>query len=250
MAPKVTIKPGKEALIRDVLSTQFGREVRFIRRTGQIGLVVLTPGIKISKVSLEPRSNNSTVYILSLGPASTTTTENLPRRPGTEALPLGAAKAVMRFTNPKANLNDAVRVQCEVAAMTLARDALQGLDTPLVPRVYGWSSASADKEGWTLMEFMPGTPLDFTVFRKLSSDAKKDILDQIARAFKYIQQCEFPASVKGYGGLSFAEDGSITLGPTPIHGATRRCETYHELYTEYANHPPTENSPITGRESS
>ena len=82
------------------------------------------------------------------------------------------------------------------------------------------------------MEFMPGAPLEAAVFERFDHDVKRGILEQIARVFKLIQQCELPASVKGYGGLRFAKDGSIVVGPTPIHGATGPCETYYDLYSE------------------
>lgn len=83
------------------------------------------------------------------------------------------------------------------------------------------------------MEFISGTPLSVAEFKKLDSDAKKTVLDQVAEIPKLLQQYQLPASVKGYGGLGFAEDGSIDVGPTPIYGATKHCETYHELYIQY-----------------
>lgn len=158
-----------------------------------------------------------------------------PSLPGTQALPPDATKVVVRFTNPDANLNDSVRIESEVAAMELARNALKSLDTPIVPRVYAWKAASENQEGWTLMEHMPGIRLEHTMFKKMKPDAKKEILEQIAAIFKQIQQCNLPGSAQGYGGLRFSDGGNITLGPTPIYGATKPCETYHELYTEYLN---------------
>lgn len=141
----------------------------------------------------------------------------------------------MRFTDPDANLNDAVVVQSEVASMSLARDALASLGTPLVPRVYSWKAATAEEAGWILMEFLPGTPITVEAFGKMNEDSKRGILKQIARIFKLIQQYELPASVKGYGGLGFADDGSIVVGPTPIYGATGACDTYHQLYHQYVH---------------
>ena len=137
----------------------------------------------------------------------------------------------MRFTNPDSNLNDAVRIESEVASMALARDALKSLDKSLIPAVYQWDSASGGT-GWVLMEYMPGSPLQAAAFQKLDHEGKKNILAEIAQILNLIQQYKLPPSVVGYGGLNFAEDGSITVGPTPIYSATKRCETYHDLYNE------------------
>ncbi|AEO63735.1 uncharacterized protein THITE_2058678, partial [Thermothielavioides terrestris NRRL 8126] len=158
-------------------------------------------------------------------------------QPATEPLPLSATKVVVRFPDPRANLNDAVRVENEVAAMVLAHDALKPLGRSIVPAVYGWSSAAAGGTGWVLMECMPGTRLDLAGFKKLGRDAKKAVLGEIARVLRLLQQYKLPASVEGYGGLGFAEDGTIAVGPTAIYGATKRCETYHELYTECVSSP-------------
>ena len=187
-------------------------------------------------ISLHPGSNNTKIYIVSLAPATGggADSKEQDRPPGTQALPLSVTKAIMRIPDPGANLNSAVRVENEVAATALAREALKPLNKQLVPDIYGWGSAAAGETGWVLMEFMPGTPLSAAEFKKLDSKPKKAVLDQMAEILNLLQQYEFPASVEGYGGLGFAEDGSITVGPTPIHGATRRCKTYHELYTEYA----------------
>lgn len=138
----------------------------------------------------------------------------------------------MRFTDPDANLNNVVLVQSEVASMTLARNALDSLSTHIVPHVYDWKDATADEPGWILLEFLPGEPLELGAFKKLDRVAKQNILRQVALVFKSLQQYEVPASVKGYGGLGFAEDGSIVVGPTPIHGATQACDTYHQLYEQ------------------
>ena len=141
----------------------------------------------------------------------------------------------MRFTNPDAILNDTVLVESAVASMMLAREALSSLPANLVPHIYGWSPARSGSTGWVLIEFMPGSHIDEDELNKLNHASKKVILTQIAQVCKLVQQYELPASMKGYGGLGFAEDGSVVVGPTPIHGATRRCEDYYELYNEYVD---------------
>lgn len=164
--------------------------------------------------------------------------KNLALQPGTDTLPITITKAVIRFTNPDSNLNNTVRVESEVASIKLTRDAIAPLGKSIVPQVYRWNSA-ANGNGWVLMEHMSGIPLQVAVFQKLDDDAKKKILSQIGQILKLIQEYKLPPSVVGYGGLSFAEDGNVVVGPTPIHGATKRCETYHELYTEYVVRLPS-----------
>ncbi|KAH8682091.1 hypothetical protein BX600DRAFT_505710 [Xylariales sp. PMI_506] len=176
-----------------------------------------------------------TVYILSMGPptAGVLLPDPASRLPGVDNLPPTTTGLVFRFTDPDAVLNDAVLVQSEVASMILAREALSPLETPLVPRVYGWKAASADDPGWIIMELMPGAALEVGALEKMGRKDKGYVMRQIAQVVKLIQDYELPPSVKGYGGLGFAEDGSIVTGPTPIHGATGSCETYHQLYTQY-----------------
>lgn len=116
--------------------------------------------------------------------------------------------------------------------MSLARQALASMNEPLIPDVYGWSSAT-DGLGWVLMQFMPGSPMPDKTFNQMDQYAKGTILKQIAQVLKCFQEYELPSSVTGYGGLGFDDDGSIINGPTSIHGATSACETYHELYSQY-----------------
>ncbi|KAH8897883.1 hypothetical protein GQ53DRAFT_818138 [Thozetella sp. PMI_491] len=74
-------------------------------------------------------------------------------------------------------------------------------------------------------------------WEKMNAATKMDILAQISQTFKLIQDCKLPVSVKGYGGLGFANDGSIVVSPTPINGATGACDAYHELYTQRVDLP-------------
>lgn len=156
------------------------------------------------------------------------------RLPGTDPLPVDAIQVVIRFTDAGDCLNGAVQVQNEVAALVLMRNAFSSLDAPVAPRVYGWRPVDikAGSPGWILEEHMPGVPLDDDIFRELHSAAKQSIVSDIATIFRLIQQYELPASVVGYGGLDFADDGKIITGPTAIHGATKACTTYYELYNE------------------
>ncbi|KAF4834451.1 hypothetical protein CGCTS75_v003200 [Colletotrichum tropicale] len=136
----------------------------------------------------------------------------------------------MRFSDPASMLNEQIRVQNEVAVMSLAREALKHHDPSLVPEVYGWRPFS-EGVGWTLIEFKQGVPLG-DKFPTLDSEKKRDLLRQIAQVFKHIQQYKPPESARTFGGLNLGPDGSLTGGPTPIAGGGP-CATLSDLYQEY-----------------
>ena len=71
------------------------------------------------------------------------------RQPGTHDVPHGLSVFVIRLANPVSGCNDTVRVENEVAALSLARDALGSELSHLVHRVFGWGSAK-DRQGWIL----------------------------------------------------------------------------------------------------
>ncbi|KAI8236909.1 hypothetical protein K4K54_001710 [Colletotrichum sp. SAR 10_86] len=111
-------------------------------------------------------------------------------------------------------LNENIRVQNEVAVMSLAREALKQHDPSL-----------------TLIEFKQGVPLG-DKFPTLESEKKRDVLQQIAQVFKHIQKHKLPESARTFGGLNFGPDGSLIGGPTPIAGGGP-CATLADLYQEY-----------------
>lgn len=127
-------------------------------------------------------------------------------------------------------MNENLRVQNEVAMMILTREALAPLKSSLVPVLYGWASGETGR-GWTLCEHLPGERLG-DKFEALNDEAKRTVIAQIAQIFKHIQQFPLPSSIKGYGGLGFALDGSIVTGPTVIVGGGP-SETHSALYAEY-----------------
>lgn len=133
---------------------------------------------------------------------------------GTVSIPHGAKEVIMRISNPAANLNEEVRIENEVAAMVLMRDALSGHGSKIVPDVYGWGSGK-NATGFIIEEKMGGEPLqDIT---SLGTDVQKQILSQAANIFKLIQSYQLPGTIDGYGGLNFDEKGNVVLGPTSIH---------------------------------
>ncbi|KAK0709494.1 hypothetical protein B0T26DRAFT_678903 [Lasiosphaeria miniovina] len=116
---------------------------------------------------------------LALSPQSQGQASNAgPRRHGTEALPADQAAVVVRISDPQALVNEAVRVENEVAAMMLMRNTLddypsKSSDESMVPRVYGWSPSLAAGRSWIVQEFKRGAQLD-SVFDGLDADAQQD----------------------------------------------------------------------------
>ncbi|KAI9703535.1 MAG: hypothetical protein M1820_005839 [Bogoriella megaspora] len=135
-------------------------------------------------------------------------------RPGTQAIPAGTSSVVIRLSNFAWGYNHAVRVENEVAALSMARDALGAELQHLVPRVFAWSPATAD-QGWILQEYMPGQPLleDFKVMKE--QDQAK-ILGQMADVLGCFQAYEIPTSVQGYGGLRFGQAGEYLSAPLSL----------------------------------
>jgi hypothetical protein len=134
------------------------------------------------------------------------------KKPGCTTLSASVASVVMRISNPRAMLDNNVRVQNEVAALQLGRAALASYPKAIVPEVYGWSPTSGHGYGWILEEAMVGKPLG-TAFDSLSSADQGILVAQMASILKLIQECPIPPSLKTYGGLSYDHDGLIVGAP-------------------------------------
>ncbi|KAE9575029.1 hypothetical protein CGCF415_v005089 [Colletotrichum fructicola] len=207
----VSFSPGPgnyESYIKEILCLQYNREVTEV---------------------VPLRHNNARVYRISLNEAQQAPTP-FSKRFGASPLPPCATKIIMRFSDPASMLNEEIRVQNEVAVMSLAREALKHHDPSLVPEVYGWRPFSEGVR-WTLIEFKQGVPLG-DKFHTLDSEKKRDLLRHIAQVFKHIQKHKLPESVRTFGGLNFGPDGSLIGGPTPIAGGGP-CTTLSDLYQEY-----------------
>lgn len=146
-------------------------------------------------------------------------------QPCTESPPSeGVFTVIVRLSNPRAlGLNNAHRVQNEVAAMHLVRDAVAQLGpryVGLVPAVYAWKAATAPNPvdetgfGWTVMEYLTGSPLD-AQFEKLDMAEKKPVILEIAAIFFAIQGVKLPPGVDRFGGLTIAE-GQIVSGQATL----------------------------------
>ena len=134
---------------------------------------------------------------------------------------------VIRLSNAAAGLNDANRVENEVATMSLFRDALSHLSTHIVPKVYGWGSA-ANGQGWICQEYMTGKSL---AFKSMTMQDKHTILSEIAEVFEALQKYQLPNTVEEYGGLRFNEHGIIVSAPmTLVDGGP--FKSYEALYSK------------------
>lgn len=163
---------------------------------------------------------NNFVYRISLNASEPPSNDTLsPLKPGTQTLPPDTTEVILRLSDPDANLNAAVRVQNEVAAIHLTQKALARYPSTIVPKVYGWESADGADEtdgihGW-ILESMRGSPLD-VIFPTLPFEDKRKIISQIAQIFKAIQTFQLPETVKQIGGLGFNKEGDIISGPFTI----------------------------------
>ena len=115
------------------------------------------------------------------------------RQPGTHTIPPGLDAFIIRLPNPMSGHNDQVRVQNEVAALSIARDALNAEFPGLVPRVFHWGSARHG-QGWILQEHMEGSPL-LADFDQMSNEDKGVMLRQMAAVLTVLQQYQLPSTI-------------------------------------------------------
>lgn len=120
----------------------------------------------------------------------------------------------MRLSNHEAGYNDKHRVENEVAAMGIARQATMPDFPNLIPQIFGWRSGSTG-HGWILQERMPGVPI-LGQFGSMSDADKKCILKQMARVLACLQRYQLPSTIQEFGGLSFDSSGSPVSAPLSI----------------------------------
>jgi hypothetical protein len=148
----------------------------------------------------------------------------LGEQPGTFPLPEdGTSVLVIRLSNPRAEgLNNANRVENEVASQYLVRKSLEKDNRPLVvPAVYTWGPCRFEEQpdetgfGWSILEFKQGSELD-TLFPTLSIEEKSLVIEQIADSFLSIQRTQLLDSVTHFGALTFDRSGQIVIGQMPL----------------------------------
>lgn len=115
-------------------------------------------------------------------------------------------------------MHQTTRVQNEVGILTLAAAALSHIKPAVVPRVFGWGGADHESSGWILEEMMPGVSLAEAFTNLTSIDRKREILAQIARLLKALQEYSLPKSIEGWGGVTFDDSGTIISAPMPSVG--------------------------------
>ncbi|KAI0429806.1 kinase-like domain-containing protein [Xylaria sp. FL1042] len=183
---------------------------------------------KITPIQYEhdfPFKYNNFVYRLSLptgisGGLGDADGSRKPKHRGCVPIPAGTKDFILRLSNPDAEgMHQETRVQNEVGILTLASAALCHIKPTVVPRVFGWSSASRDHPGWILEELMPGVPLAEAFDKTMSLDQKKEILAQMARLLKALQNYPLPESIKGWGGVTFDDSGAIVSASLTSVGA-------------------------------
>lgn len=138
---------------------------------------------------------------------------DLPLQHGTHHLDFSVNKIVVRISNPDAMLDEGVRVENEVAAITLMHRALAGLPYNTVPKVFAWEVPSPGVSGWIVEEFMEGEKLSQHL-PELSTDEQARILDQVAKLFGKIQA--FDPEMNGFGGLRFDANGRVVAGRSSL----------------------------------
>jgi hypothetical protein len=168
------------------------------------------------------------VYRITLPSSSNPLQSDTAENPGVVPVPPGSSEFILRLTNPNAEgMNRKTRVENEVAIISLASAALKDFQPHIVPSVYGWGSAAEESsQGWILQELIPGSPVDET-FDAMPFEEKKNILAQMARFLKALQEFKLPDSINQYGGVKFDDAGkivscamtSVGSGPWPSYEA-------------------------------
>jgi hypothetical protein len=176
-----------------------------------------------------------------------------PSTPGADPVPEeGVSTVVIRLSNPQATgLNNAHRIQNEVAAASLVRDALPRHLKHLVPVVFAWQAYRPQVEGeegfgWTIAEFCNGVNLD-SVLWGLDKDAQQDTITQVAELLGALQNVSLPPNLDRYGGLTFDNTGKIVIGQFPLlEGGP--FDSYAEVWTARLRQQLQEadNSPLLG----
>lgn len=173
------------------------------------------------------RDSNNFVHLVRLVESSGSpgAAYNRPLDPGCDHLDRTTVEVVVRLSNPEAMLDEDVRVENEVAALTLMRRALHRLSRQIVPKVYAWQGSKTGF-GWIVQEHVKGEQLSQNL-SVLTIDQKSFVFDQLAEIFKMIQGLTlgFP----GFGGLRFDDGGEVVAGRSSLW-SIGPFATYADLY--------------------
>ncbi|KAJ4251519.1 hypothetical protein NW762_011506 [Fusarium torreyae] len=185
-----------------------------------------------------PFKCNNFIYgiILPPGSAPSTAFKQDSLQHGCVIIPPGSRDFILRLTNSDAEgMSPSNRVENEVAAISIASEALEASYPHMVPSVYAWNSTgNKSQQGWILEEWMSGSQLD-EVFEKMDLDQKRNILSQMAGILKALQEAKLPDSYIGIGGLSFDETGRIVSAVSSI-GGLGPWSSYQESFKTQLHH--------------
>lgn len=198
---------------------EFVNRLAFIKRTLEDDFAIETSVIEPLEYEADfDMPYNNYAYRLEL---ATPAPRANPRRvaPGTSPIPPGNSTFLIRLSNAASGLNQANRVENEVAAMDLARQALRPINLAhVIPDVYGWAPAANGAQGWILMEYKSGINLlskEITI-SSLRDDKKHTILSQMAEILGAFQRLLLPESITKFGGLTFNGQGEIVSAEMTI----------------------------------
>lgn len=107
-------------------------------------------------------------------------------------------------------------IENEVAMITLASAALSSYQPRIVPSIYAWESASRESsQGWTLQELMPGIPVD-EAFQTMNLEGKKEVLVQMAKVLKALQDYKLPETITAFSGVTFDKGRIVSTAMTNV----------------------------------
>ncbi|KAI1390827.1 uncharacterized protein F4822DRAFT_164205 [Hypoxylon trugodes] len=201
----------------------FGRRLDVIQKTLKQYNLKSTKVTPIAYVEHCPFYFNNYIYKIDLESPAVPATFPKNQSCTTSPPENGVSTIVLRMSNPLAEgLNNANRVENDVASQYLARQSIESAGLPLVvPAVYAWAPCRYPEVpgeagfGWTISEFKPGSDLD-AEFALLELSDAIDAVHQLAKIFTAIQKAKIPETVTRYGALTLDENGVIIGGQPPL----------------------------------
>lgn len=188
--------------------------------------------LEVETVSPLGRDSNNFVNLVQLKESSLVQDANhdVALQHGTHKLDPSINRVVVRISNPGAMLDEDVRVENEVAAITLMQRALANSSNNPIPKVFAWEASSSTGSGWIVEEFMAGEKLSQHL-PNLSVDEIARIFDQVAEILGKIQV--FDPKVDGFGGLKFDASGRVVAGRSSLWSVgpfTKYADWYQGIF--------------------
>jgi hypothetical protein len=164
------------------------------------------------------QGNTGEVIYIQLEHHDGVVTVTIPAQPGCVSLHLSTLEAILKFQTPDAGLDESIRLVNEVAAIDLARRALDALDKDVVPKVFGYGKIEHKSQvvGWIVEDLKLGEQLG-SAWDGLSFSDKEILLTQIAGIYTGLQKCQLPDTVHSFGGLQYDRTGALVSGPIVLN---------------------------------